>query len=60
MFIYFSCAGAIALGGDLFSGGEGPKLNQLNCTGNENAISDCTSNKVDVQACSSAVAICQG
>ena len=57
----FIFAGAIADGGDLFKTDSIPKLSQLNCTGTESKISECTSNIVtDMDSCSSAVAICQG
>ena len=55
--------GAIADGGDLFPTDDTPKINHLNCTGNENDISDCTSNLVNIDdddCSSSAIAICQG
>ena len=60
--IIFIFAGAIADGGDLFKTDSIPKLSQLNCTGTESKISECTSNIVtDMDSCSSsAVAICQG
>ena len=61
-FLHFIFAGAIADGGDLFKTDSIPNLRQLNCTGTENNISECTSNIVtDMDSCSSsAVAICQG
>ena len=54
--------GAIAFGEDIFPsmGEEDPKLNQLNCIGNEDSIRDCSSNTVGIETCSSAVALCQG
>ena len=39
---------------------EDPKLNQLNCTGNEDRIQDCLSNSETVESCSTAVVVCQG
>ena len=39
---------------------EDPKLNHLNCTGNEDSIEDCLSNIATAETCSSAVVLCQG
>ena len=38
---------------------ENPKLNHLNCTGNEDRIQDCLSNTT-AESCSTAVVLCQG
>ena len=39
---------------------EDPKLNHLNCTGNEDSIEDCLSNIATAESCSSSVVLCQG
>ena len=57
--------GAIQTGGDSFSANaRAPRLSQLNCTGSEARISECTNYTQDTEVCSAsmsyAVAVCQG
>ena len=56
-------AGAVALGGGLFRGDTNTSiLSQLNCTGQESRLQDCSGNVDVVQSgeCDHAVAVCQG